>query len=822
MLSLPPITLRLRGRRLAGRLAFILLLVLVIALGAGAGLLFVYASELPEVRALEDFRPNVVTELYSDDGRQIGTFALQRRILLAWEQIPPVLKDAITSTEDQHFFEHWGVDLPRVIEAAYRNVLRRRIQEGASTLTMQLAGGLFLDRSDRSFRRKIQETLLAIQIERSYTKQQIFTMYSNQVYLAHGNYGFEAASEYYFSKPIDKLTVAEAALLAALIRGPGYSPLLHPQRALERRNLVLELMNRDGKISAAQERQAQAEPLGLHVQSARNDVAPYFVEEIRKYLESTYGTEAVHERGLRVYTTLSISAQKAADRAVRDGLHAYDRRHGWRGNLPNVLRDHRGTLENFDDDDWHGPIEAGAYVDGLVLTVDDTSAVIKIGPYRAILTEPDFAWTARRTATDLLHPGDVTQFRIRELSGSSAKVELEQYPGPQAAIIAIDNGSGEIKAMVGGYSFEDSKFNRAVQAQRQVGSSFKVYVYAAAMEQGFTPFDTILDAPFTVMSGGQPYSPHNYDEKYEGVITLRRALAGSRNVPAVKLAEKIGIRSVIEMARRFGISSPLPPYLPITLGAADLNLLEHTSAFTTFPADGIRIDPHMIRRVTSYDGVLLEQAHPAVHDVVEPEVARTMVAMLEDVVNFGTGMGAKALLRPAGGKTGTTNDFTDAWFMGFTPQLTAGVWVGFDDKQTSLGKGETGARAALPIWLGFMQGALAGQPVEDFQNVEPLAKIALTKLIKVDTPDSAPAEDAEGKAQEAKPAAVPTSAPQLTPQPTSQPIPQLAPPAPKTPAPTPTIALPPSTLPPSALVPRDTPADNPGKSPPVSALVPSQ
>ena len=251
-----------------------------------------------------------------------------------------------------------------------------------------------------------------------------------------------------------------------------------------------------------QERQAQAEPLGLHVQSARNDVAPYFVEEIRKYLESTYGTEAVHERGLRVYTTLSISAQKAADRAVRDGLHAYDRRHGWRGNLPNILRDRRGTLENFDDDDWHGPIEPGAYVDGLVLTVDDTSAVIKIGPYRAILTEPDFAWTARRTATDLLHPGDVTQFRIRELSGSSAKVELEQYPGPQAAIIAIDNGSGEIKAMVGGYSFEDSKFNRAVQAQRQVGSSFKVYVYAAAMEQGFTPFDTILDAPFTVMSGG--------------------------------------------------------------------------------------------------------------------------------------------------------------------------------------------------------------------------------------------------------------------------------------------------------------------------------
>jgi penicillin-binding protein 1A len=795
VLSLPPITLRLRGRKFAGRLAFILLLVLVIALGAGAGLLFVYASELPEVRALEDFRPNVVTELYADDGRQIGTFALQRRILLTWEQIPPVLKDAITSTEDQHFFEHWGVDFPRVIEAAYRNVMRRRIQEGASTLTMQLAGGLFLDRSDRSFRRKIQETLLAMQIERSYTKQQIFTMYSNQVYLAHGNYGFEAASEYYFSKPLDKLTLPEAALLAALIRGPGYSPLLHPQRALERRNLVLELMARDDKISAQQERQAQAQPLGLNIQSARNELAPYFVEEIRKYLESTYGTEAVHERGLRVYTTLNISAQKAADRAVRDGLHAYDRRHGWRGNLSNILRDHRGTLENYDDDDWHAPIEKGEYLNGLVLTVDDKSAVIKFGPYRAILTQPDFAWTGHRAASELLHPGDVTQFHIRELSGSSAKVELEQYPGPQAAMIAIDNASGEVKAMVGGYSFEDSKFNRAVQAQRQVGSSFKVYVYAAAMEQGFTPFDTILDAPFTVMSGGQPYSPHNYDEKYEGLITLRRALAGSRNVPAVKLADKIGIKSVVDMARRFGISSPLPPYLPITLGAADLNLLEHTSAFTAFPGDGIRIDPHMIRRVTSYDGALLEQAHPAVHDVIEPEVARTMVAMLEDVVNFGTGVGAKALGRPAGGKTGTTNDFTDAWFMGFTPQLTAGVWVGFDDKQTSLGKGETGARTALPIWLGFMQGALAGQAVADFPNVESLAKIALTKQLKVDTPDSAPTEDSEGKAQETKPGGIPARSPQPPPQ------------SPKAPEP-PTAAPPPA------------PSPQPGERPPISAVVP--
>jgi penicillin-binding protein 1A len=768
MVPLPSITLQVRGRRFAGRLAFTIVCVGFVLLGAAAGLIFVYSTDLPEIRALEDYRPNVVTELYSDDGQQIGNFALQRRILLTWEQIPSVLKDAITSTEDQHFFEHWGVDLPRVMEAAWRNVIRGRIREGASTLTMQLAGGLFLDRSDRSFRRKIQETLLAIQIERNYTKQQIFTMYANQVYLAHGNYGFEAASEFYFGWPVGKLSLPEAALLAALIRGPAYSPIMYPNRALERRNLVLDLMQRDGKLTAQQEREARLQPINLNVQSPRNELAPYFVEEIRKYLESTYGTEAVHERGLRVYTTLNVAMQRAADNAVRDGLHAYERRHGWRGNLPNIIRDQHASLQNYDDDDWHQSISKAGYVDGLVMAVDDKAAVIKIGPYRAVLTPPDFAWTGRRLPSQLLHVGDIAQFYIRDLSGSTAHVTVEQDPGPQASLVAIDNGSGEVKAMVGGYSFEDSKFNRATQAQRQVGSSFKVYVYAASLEKSFSPFDTILDAPLTVMSGGQPYSPHNYDERYEGMITLRRALAGSRNVPAVKLADKIGINDVIEVARRFGINSPLPPYLPITLGAADLNLMEHASAFTVFPDDGIRIDAHLIRRVTTYDGALLEEARPAVHDVISPEVARTMVAMLEDVVNFGTAVGAKALARPSAGKTGTTNDFTDAWYMGFTPQLTAGVWVGFDDKQKSLGRSESGARAALPIWLEFMQNALAGMPVENFPNVEPLEKVALTKKVPVDTPDTAPTEGSEeGRGHNAA-----TPQPASAPQPAAVPQPQ--------------------------------------------------
>ncbi|HET8965491.1 MAG TPA: PBP1A family penicillin-binding protein [Candidatus Acidoferrum sp.] len=758
MLSLPPITLRLRGWKLIDRVALAFLLLCSIALGAGCGLLFVYASDLPEIRALETYRPNVVTEIYADDGQMVGSFALQRRILMTYEQCPKILFNAVTSIEDQHFEDHWGIDFPRIAGAAYRNVMKGRKAEGASTITMQLAGNLFLDRSDRSFRRKMQEMLLSLQIERRYTKPQIFTMYANQVYLAHGNYGFAAAAQFYFGKPVTDLKLQEAALLAGMVNGPKFSPLLNPELALSRRNLVLHRMQEEGKINTTEEMAARKTPLGLHVQYPRNDLAPYFFEEIRKYLESTYGTEAVHERGLRVYTTLNIAMQKAANLAVRDGLHAYDRRHGWRGGLPNILKDNFGTLESYEDDDWRRPIEKGSYVTGLVMAVDDKYATIKIGAYRAVISASDFAWTGRKKASELLKVGDLAQFSIQELRESTARVQLEQQPAPQAAMVAIDNPTGEIKALVGGYSFEDSKFNRATQAYRQVGSSFKIYVYADALEKGSTPFDTILDAPFTTISGGQPYSPRNYDEKFEGTITLRRALAGSRNVPAVKLAEKVGISTVVETAKRFGITTPLPPYLPLALGSADMKLVEHVSAFTVFPDDGIRIDPHMIRRVTSYDGALLEEARPSIHEVVSPDVARTMTAMLEEVIQFGTGIEAKALKRPAAGKTGTTQDYTDAWFVGFTPQVTAGVWVGYDDKQISLGKKETGARAALPIWLQFMQNGLAGMPVLDFQNVVPLEQQALEHQIRVDTPDTAPTEDEPG-APRAKPAAPPAAPP---------------------------------------------------------------
>jgi len=753
-------TMKIGDTTLFGRLVFGFLVLCAIGVGAAAGLLFVYSSDLPEIHALENYRPITETQLFSDDGQQIGTFSLQRRILVTYEQIPAILREAIISTEDQHFEQHWGVDFPRVLESAWKDALARRPVEGASTLTMQLAGGLFLNRADRSMRRKLQETILALEIERHYTKAQIFTMYCNQIYLGSGNYGVRAASEYYFDKPLSQIDLPEAALLAAIIRGPYYSPVNHPERALARRNLVLYLMERDGRITRAQELAAQKLPLGLHIEPQRDNLAPYYIEDIREYLEHTYGTAAVHEQGLRVYTTLNVNMQRDADQAVRDGLHEYDRRHGWRGHLPNIFTDHLGTLAKFRSDDWDGPIEEGQYVTGLVTAVKSSYADIKIGRYHAKLTPADMAWTGDKSPDDILKVGDLVNVHINALKDGGASrddvadVQLEQIPQAQAALIAIDNATGEIKAMVGGYSFTQSKFNRATQAMRQTGSSFKVYVYSEALLQGATPFDTVLDAPVTYHVGNIDYSPHNYDEKFEGRITLRRALADSRNVPAVRLLAHVGIENVIELARKFGIVSPLPPYLPLALGAADLTLLEHTSAFTVFPDDGIHIDPYDITRVSTYDGALLEEHRPDVTDVIPPPVARTMVAMLEDVVNFGTGVRAKELGRPSAGKTGTTNNFTDAWYIGFTPRLTCGVWVGNDNPAISLGDKETGARAALPIWLEFMQKALKDKPVEQFPNVVPLEQQAQEHPSEVDTADTAPPADA------AEQGFAPVSAPQ--------------------------------------------------------------
>lgn len=723
--------------KLVGYFLFGLLVLFAAAVGAAAGLLLVYSTDLPQIDQLERYRPSAVTELYDGRGRVIGSFALQRRVIATYDDYPQVLRDALISIEDKDFYRHSGINLWRIAGAAYRDIESGGKVQGASTLTMQLARNLFLS-PDRSFYRKVQESLLAVQIERRFTKPQIFTLYANQIFLGHGSYGYEAASEFYFSKPAKKLTLEEAALLAGLPKAPQYySPITHPERALRRRNLVINAMLEDGKITAAQAASAKGSPILLNVQKDLNSLAPNYVEEIRRYLESKYGSDQVHEGGLRVYTSLDMDLQKSARQALLDGLAAYERRHGWHGKLLNVLAEGQ-KLDKYEDPDWDSEPEINSYVHAIVTRVTASSAEIRFAQHTATLTATDFAWAKTKVRLlDLLHVGDIVYVKVLSLDAEGkARVSLEQDTGTEGALVAIDNATGDIKAMVGGRDFNLSKFNRATQALRQVGSSFKPYVYTAAIDQGASPDDTIVDAPVTFQTASGPYTPHNYDSKFEGTITLRRALAQSRNIPALKIADRIGIKTVIDYAHRFGITSNIPAYLPVALGSAEITPLEQTSAFSVFPNDGVRVAPRYIIKVTDYEGRILEETFSDIKDVISSRTARIMTSMLREVVLHGTGVAAAKMPYPLAGKTGTTNDFTDAWFVGFSPSLTCAVWIGYDEKK-SLGAKETGGHAALPIWIDFMSVALAGKDPGEFQEA-PTQGTAVAR--KVDTPDVAPGD----------------------------------------------------------------------------------
>ena len=720
--------------KLVGNALFALLIIAAAVAGAASGFLLVNSTDLPQVTELEHYRPATITQLYDDQDRVIGQFALQRRVIDNYNDFPKVLRDALISTEDKEFESHWGVDVWRVFGADWRDVMAESRAQGASTLTMQLARNLFLS-PDRSFHRKIQEVMLAIQIERRFTKEQIFTLYANQIYLGHGVYGFEAGANYYFSKKAKDLTLDEAAVLAGLPKAPNYySPINNPERSLHRRNLVINNMLEDGKITAAEAQLAKSAPLVLNVRAEPNDIAPYFVEEVRQYLEKKYGTQEVHEAGLRVYTSLNLEMQRTARQAVRDGLAAYERRHGWKGNLLNIIAN-GDSIATYHHVDWDSTMAPGNYIHALVMEVEPQAATVKFGRYQARLGPAELKWTRHASAQEFLTVGDIVYVKIVDLNGSDSHVTLEQESGVQGALLALDNSTGDVKAMVGGRDYQESKFNRAVQAARQGGSSFKPYIYTAAIDEGMTPDDTVLDAPISFSTPSGPYTPHNYDGKFKGLITFRYALAESRNIPALKVTERVGgIKTVIEYARKFGITSPLPAYLPVALGAADLTLMEQTSAFTTFPNDGVRVVPRYIRKVTDYDGRVLEENYPEVRDVISARTARIMVSMLQEVVRHGTAYTASKLNHPLGGKTGTTNDFTDAWFVGFSPSITCGVWVGYDEKKT-LGNKETGAMAALPIWIDFMRVALQGRESEDFAAPPPSAQPAVAQ--KLEMPDHA-------------------------------------------------------------------------------------
>jgi penicillin-binding protein 1A len=713
-----PISARFSLRRVLVTLLF----VGAILGGAFLGAFLTYGREdLPQVSSLENFEPNVITEVYAADGSTLGEFAIEKRVIVSFRDIPPALRNAIVAVEDADFWKHIGVNPWRIPGAALANFRSGHKGQGFSTLTMQLSRLLFLT-PEKTYKRKLNEMILAMQIEKNYTKEEIFALYCNQVYFGHGNYGVEAASEFFFNKPIKDLTLDEAALLAGLPQNARrLSPIENPERAKDRRNHVLDRMFEERYISAKELADAKARPVALHVHRDPPTIAPYFLEEVRKYLERQYGSQRIYQGGLRVETTLDPALQNAANEALRKGLRTLDKRsRGFVASAESALED--GQLpEPLHLDEWDWPMAAGDVVHGVVLASDRTMALVQVGDYRARVTARDMEWTRRTNVADVLPRGTVAPFAIQSLGEANGKKEarllLEQEPKVEGALVAMDVKSGAIRAMVGGYDFERSKFDRATQAMRQVGSAFKPIIYSAAIEKmAWTPATIIVDSPISFPNPWNKtvWSPKNYDGEYWGPIPLRRALEHSRNVPAVKTLQAEGVETGIEYARKLGITGELPPFLPIALGAGEATPLEMVAAYGTFANQGLRMKPMMITRITDRDGNVIEEDRPEAKDAIRADTAYLMTTLLRGVVERGTAVRARALKRPIAGKTGTTNDFTDAWFIGYEPSLAAAVWVGYDDKRLSLGRHEEGARAALPIWMDFWAAAMKDKPAEDY------------------------------------------------------------------------------------------------------------
>ncbi|NLI45658.1 MAG: PBP1A family penicillin-binding protein [Acidobacteria bacterium] len=695
---------------------YLALLAGALVAGVLVGLGLTVWLDIPAVARLEDYRPSVVTEVYGDDDRLISQFYLERRKLVATRDMPAHLRRAVVSAEDRRFYEHAGVDWIQVAVAAWQTARHGRVVRGASTITMQLSRNLFLN-LDRNWSRKIREVLLAFQIERHYSKEHILTLYLNRIYFGHGNYGVGAAAEYYFGKPVHDLSPAESALLAGIIRNPAYySPLAHPDRAWTVRNRVLHAMRRDGNLSERELRAALSEPVRLSPQPSPDGIAPYFREMVRLHLARHYSNRQVLTEGLKVYTTLNPELQRCAEAALDDGLRTYDRRHGWRGALPNVTAAGVTDLAGYDRREWRRPVQSGSRITGLVLTVTNRQADVQVGAYRAVLDAPAVAWTRRTDLRRLVRPGDLVPLRVRQVYAPAHRlvVELDQRPEAQGACLVLDNRTGAIKALVGGADWAASQLNRATQTRRQTGSVFKPFVYATALMNGLSLDDTILDEPVTVaLPDGTEYIPRNFQDQYRGAVTLHEALARSLNVPAVRLGQHVGMARVIRTARALGVTAPIPPYPSTALGAAEISLAEMVSAYTAFPTGGLRADPYFIRRIEDFQGRVLEVHAPAVREVMPEAVAWALTGNMREVISYGTGVKARALGSEIAGKSGTTNRFADAWFIGFTPGITAGVWVGYDDNRT-LGANETGSAVALPVWIRIIAHHQAGHPGERF------------------------------------------------------------------------------------------------------------
>ncbi len=701
-------------------------------LGAAAvlGLLLRYASEVPPVETLQSYNPSLVTRIYAADGSLLADFALERRILIPLEQIPRELKEAVLAVEDADFFTHRGLDPKAITRAFLKNLMAGEIVQGGSTITQQVARAMFLT-PERRITRKIKEAILAYRIEKHFSKEDILGLYLNHIYLGQGSYGVEAASHTYFGKRAHELSLLECAILAGLPKAPNrYSPLNNPANAVRRARHVIARMVEEGYLTVEEAEAGLGAALILGSEKKASGLAPFFVEYIRQYVERNYGYEGLYRGGLAVYTTLDPVLQKEAEEAIREGLRALDKRRGYRGPKFRLEKSQLGDIEAYvsQQQEWPERIGPGGIYLGIVLSVSPKEAVVRVGPVEGVLPLGKMRWVygrgrekKLRTVREMLQPGDVIEVEVIEGGDAAGKVQLalEQEPEVEGALINQDVRTGAILAMVGGYDFGRSQFNRATQARRQPGSAFKPFVYAAAIENGFTPADIIIDSPIIYENREEEaqikmWKPENYEERFFGPTRLRVALNHSRNVVTIKLLRDVGIRKVIDLVRRMGVASPLSQDLTLALGSSGITLQELTTAFGTFANHGIRNTPYVVLSVVDRNGVVLESHRPEALRVLDDETAYIVTDMLQTVVTEGTGWRVKALGRPVAGKTGTTNDYVDAWFLGYTPELVTGVWVGLDRKE-SLGRHETGSRAASPIWLSFMKAALKTKPASVFR-----------------------------------------------------------------------------------------------------------
>jgi penicillin-binding protein 1A len=697
--------------------------------GALGGWVIAQFLHVPQVDLLATFEPATTTRIYAADGEQVATYALEQRVVLRPEEIPDHFKLAVVAIEDADFYSHGGVDPQAVMRAAWYSIIDRKIgsRGGASTLTQQLALNLFLQR-ERRLSRKIKEALLALDIEKRYSKDQILTMYANQIFLGHGAYGVEAAAELYFQKPAMELSLAEAALLAGMIPSANnkYDPVRRPENALNRRNKVLSRMLELGFIDAAAYDAAVAEPLGVALHRDRAESGAYFLEMTRQEIERRYGTDALYTSGLQVHLTMDRFLQAEAEKAVREGLVELEMTYIGYRRPPNVVDDGRAeSAEVYEDPSWlQLELEPDAMVRAVAVDVETKAATLRIGDFSARLELDGAEWTRTSSLKRILKSGDLVLVRLPdplpEEPGTALEVALLQEPEIEGALVAMDNRSGAILALVGGFDFGRSEFNRAVQSELQCGSAFKPFVFLAAFENGFTPADTVFDAPFLLPDGtGElTYCPKNYYEEYYGITTLRHALEDSYNASAVKLQQLAGSQAVVDAARNFGITSELHPYPSLALGSLGVRLIDLVRAYAGIANLGDVPQPYFISEVYDRDERLQERFFPSSQRVMPEAVTYLVLNLMRGVIQHGTGVSARWLDANLAGKTGTTDLYSDAWFVGFSPRITVGVWVGRDRKEP-IAKRMTGAKAAQPIWNNFMSAYLAtlsaDERAEDFQ-----------------------------------------------------------------------------------------------------------